>query len=241
MHNAGWNPKKANRHCGLDLLRIMKKLDSLNDLEGIRRSLEATRLNAERAQQQAQAKQQEREKEANLFKSQMQGVTPLPANNRKIHAAPPPPPVARQRALDDDAVLEESLSDEMDVERFLDTDEQLSYRRNGISPDTLRRLRKGHWVVQAQIDLHGYRSDEARQALSEFIHRCRKREIRCIRVIHGKGLGSVGKNPVLKEKVKRWLVQKDDVLAFCQAPPRDGGSGALLVILKASSNHQNEM
>lgn len=218
----------------------MKKLTSMADLEGVRRSLEAQRLEAERLEEikaeKARIKAEEEKKrldEANLFKRQVRDVTPLPDVNIKIHKPVKPPPIARQRELDDEAVLWESISDEMDVERFLETDDKLSYRRSGVGLEALKKLRKGKWVVQAQIDLHGYRSDEARTAVGEFLRSSVKHDIRCVRIIHGKGLGSIGKEPVLKEKVKRWLVQKEEVLAFCQAPPRDGGAGALLVILKA--------
>jgi DNA-nicking Smr family endonuclease len=218
----------------------LKKLTSMADLEGVRRSLEAQRLEAERLEEikaeKARIKVEEEKKrqdEANLFKRQVRDVTPLPDVNIKIHKPVKPLPIARQRELDDEAVLWESISDEMDVERFLETDDNLSYRRNGVGLEALKKLRKGKWVVQAQIDLHGLRSDEARTAVGEFLRSSVKHDIRCVRIIHGKGLGSIGKEPVLKEKVKRWLVQKDEVLAFCQAPPRDGGAGALLVILKA--------
>nr|WP_306815331.1 Smr/MutS family protein [Limnobacter parvus] len=210
------------------------------DLEGVRRSLEAQRLEAERLgeikAEKARIKAEEEKKrhdEANLFKRQVRDVTPLRDVNIKIHKPVKPLPIARQRELDDESVLWESISDEMDVERFLETDDKLSYRRNGVGLEALKKLRKGKWVVQAQIDLHGLRSDEARTAVGEFLRSSVKHDIRCVRIIHGKGLGSIGKEPVLKEKVKRWLVQKDEVLAFCQAPPRDGGAGALLVILKA--------
>jgi DNA-nicking Smr family endonuclease len=94
-----------------------------------------------------------------------------------------------------------------------------------------QKLRKGHWSLQGQIDLHGLRSDEAREALGQFIKESHKRGWRCIRVIHGKGLGSPGKAPVLKSKVQRWLVQKNEVLAFVQAKASEGGAGALVVLL----------
>ncbi len=211
----------------------MKKLTSMADLEGVRRSLKEQRLEAERkAELKAQA-ERKRIAEANLFRTAIKDVKPLADPNRKLHQKPKPPPVAIQRELDDEAVLFESISDEMDVERFLETDDKLSYRRNGVGLEALKKLRKGQWVVRAQLDLHGYRSDEARLAVGEFLRACVKQDIRCVRIIHGKGLGSIGKEPVLKDKVKRWLVQKEEVLAFCQAPPRDGGAGALLVILKA--------
>ncbi|RZS42431.1 DNA-nicking Smr family endonuclease [Limnobacter thiooxidans] len=203
------------------------------DLEGIRRSLKEQRLEDERQAKIKAAHEKKVLEEANLFKKLVKDVTPLPDINRKLHELEKPAPIAYQRELDDEAVMWESISDEMDVERFLETDDKLSYRRNGVGLEALKKLRKGQWVIQAQIDLHGYRSDEARTAVGEFLRSSVKHDIRCVRIIHGKGLGSIGKEPVLKEKVKRWLVQKDEVLAFCQAPPRDGGAGALLVILKA--------
>ncbi|MCQ8896060.1 Smr/MutS family protein [Limnobacter humi] len=211
----------------------MKKLNSMADLEGVRRLLKDQRLEAERQEKLRLEAERKQREEAQLFQRQVQDVTPLPNSNRKVHDPNKPPPIARQRELDDAHVLQESISDDMDVERFLETDDKLSYRRNGIGLEALKRLRSGKWVIQAQIDLHGYRTEEAREAVGEFLRTCVKHDVRCVRIIHGKGLGSVGKEPVLKDKVKRWLVQKDEVLAFCQAPPRDGGAGALLVILKA--------
>ena len=130
--------------------------------------------------------------------------------------------------------MRESLSDDFDVETLLDTDDQLSYTRAGIGSDVVRKLRKGHWVIQDQLDLHGMRTDEAREALGEFLRKMGRRGLRCVRIIHGKGLGSVNKEPVLKNKVRNWLVQKDEVIAFCQAKAADGGAGALVVLLKTA-------
>ena len=120
------------------------------------------------------------------------------------------------------------------VPRFelLDIDDQLSFRRPGIGTDVTRKLRKGHWSIQRQLDLHGLRSDEARAQLSAFVRQARLHGIRCVRVVHGKGLGSPGKAPVLKRKVFAWLVQKNEVLAFVQARPAEGGAGALVVLLQ---------
>ena len=75
------------------------------------------------------------------------------------------------------------------------------------------------------------RSDEARESLGGFIRNAYKQGLRCVRVVHGKGLGSPGKQPVLKTKTQRWLIQKNEVIAFVQAKPAEGGAGALVVLL----------
>lgn len=204
-------------------------------LKSLRKDLKAQ----EEARKLAEAERLRRDKQdkldADLFRNSVGAVAPLPLNN-KLHApAPRPLPIAHQFLADERAALEESLSDNFDVETLLHTDDSLSFARNGIGPDTLRKLRRGHWVIQSQLDLHGLRSDEAREALAEFLRNADKRGQRCVRVIHGKGLGSVNKEPVLKNKVRNWLAQKEEVLAFCQAKAADGGSGALVVLLKAKS------
>ena len=118
---------------------------------------------------------------------------------------------------------------------MLDTDESLSFRQPGLGIEVVRKLRRGEWSIQAQLDLHGLRSDEARLALVGFLSESLSNNMRCLRVIHGKGLGSINKEPVLKGKVLKWLIQRDEVMAFCQARPNDGGSGALLILLRGST------
>jgi DNA-nicking Smr family endonuclease len=174
----------------------------------------------------------EREREANLFRTTVGEVAPLRTAARVSTPLPRPQPIAHQRLADDEAALQESLSDEFSIDTLLQIDEDLSFVRGGIGPDVLRKLRGGGWVTQDQLDLHGLRTDQAREALSQFVRDSMKRGMRCVRIIHGKGLGSLGKKPVLKNKVRNWLVQKDEVLAFCQARAADGGSGALMVLLK---------
>lgn len=178
-------------------------------------------------------REQESRRDADLFRRSIGDVTPLPPADKAASTTPRPLPIPRQRMADEESALRESLSDEFNVDTLLDTDEQLSYARVGIGNDTLRRLRRGHWVIQAQLDLHGMRRDEAREALGEFLRNAVKRGMRCVRIVHGKGLGSVNKEPVLKSKVRSWLVQKDEVMAFCQARAAEGGAGALVVLLKA--------
>lgn len=190
------------------------------------RQREAARLEAERKRQAEQA----------LFSSSVGPVRPLPVKHQdSFRLTPqPPPPVAVQAQLDELAVMREALSDEFDVDTLLDTDDALSFRRPGMGPDVLRKLRRGGWRIQGQLDLHGMRREDARDALSDFIREAHKSGWRCVRVVHGKGLGSPGKAPILKSRVHSWLVQKKEVLAFVQAKPADGGAGALLVLLMTS-------
>lgn len=168
----------------------------------------------------------------NLFQTAAGAVTRLRHTPTADLRPQPPEPTPMQRLLDEEAALREALSDEVDVSTLLDTDEHLSFRRPGVGMDVARRLRRGEWSIQRQIDLHGLRSDEAREALGSFIREAHKQGIRCVRVVHGKGLGSPSKTPVLKDKVHRWLVQKSEVLAFVQAPRAQGGAGALVVLLQ---------
>jgi DNA-nicking Smr family endonuclease len=207
------------------------KARSLQDLAAIKAQLEAdaARVAAEQAERERLEKQAQAER--HLFKRAVGAVKPLAHAPRVSLSGEPAKPLALQQKLDDDNVLRESLSDDFDVSTLLDTDDELSYRRSGIGTDVTQKLRKGHWSLQGQIDLHGLRSDEAREALGQFIRDAHKRGWRCVRVVHGKGLGSPGKTPVLKSKVQRWLVQKNEVLAFVQAKGSEGGAGALVVLL----------
>ena len=170
--------------------------------------------------------------EKNLFVNAAGAVKSLPDKGSLLLKKKLPLPEPKQQKLDDEAVLREAISDEFDVSTLLDTDEHLSFRRPGIGTDVTRKLRRGDWSIQRQLDLHGLRSDGARELLSQFIREAHKHGIRCVRVVHGKGLGSPGTAPVLKNKVHSWLVQKKEVLAFVQAKPADGGAGALVVLLQ---------
>jgi DNA-nicking Smr family endonuclease len=202
-------------------------------LKALRKQLKAE----EEARQAAEAERLRREREsrleAELFRRSIGDVSPLVPPDRAPSSLPPPLPIPRHRLADEQSALQESLSDEFNVDTLLDTDEALSFARSGVGPDIIRKLRRGHWVIQSQLDLHGMRRDEAREALAEFLRNATKRGQRCVRVIHGKGLGSVNREPVLKSKVRSWLVQKEEVIAFCQARAADGGAGALVVLLKA--------
>jgi len=195
-----------------------------------RRAAEAAQALAD---EQAQAQRLEQMRTA--FASAVGRVQSLPEHGRAALSPARPPPQARQRELDERAALREAMSDEVDVESLLLTDDGLSFRRPGLPADVVTRLRRGQWSIQAQIDLHGLRREEARDRLSAFVRQALRNGQRCVRVVHGKGHGSPGGEPVLKAKVQRWLAQCAEVIAFAQATGPQGGAGALVVLLERRS------
>ena len=211
------------------------KLRSLQDLGGVQKKI-GHRHALALGQEAARVAAEHRAKlEKELFVRAVGSVTPISDGCRVRLNPEQPPPVALHRQRDEQAALREALSDEFDASTLLDTDEHLSFRRPGIGLEVTRKLRKGEWRIQRDIDLHGLRTDAAREALAAFIREACQQGLRCVRVVHGKGLGSPGKTPVLKSRVHSWLVQKNEVLAFVQARPAQGGAGALVVLLKPSS------
>ncbi len=172
---------------------------------------------------------------AMLFRRAVADAVPLPPSDRAELARPRPKPVARQRRADEQQVLVDALADPWDWEAAVSTGEELYFARPGVPTAALRKLRRGGWVIKGELDLHGHTGDEARVALAAFLNRCMIEDRRCVRIIHGKGHGSKNRLPVLKNKVRHWLMQREDVLAFCQARTVDGGAGAVIVLLKSSS------
>lgn len=203
----------------------------LGGLAGLREALQSVRRNAERAQERERLARLHDKRERELFASSVGPVTPLRRPARPAPARPQPAPLARQRLRDEAKVLRESISDDFDVESLLDTDDNLSYRREGVGPEVVRKLRRGVWAIQAQVDLHGLRRDAARERLGAFLRESTQAGLRCVRVIHGKGNGSPGRTGVLKIKVNGWLVQRIEVIAFAQARAAEGGLGAVVVLL----------
>ena len=174
----------------------------------------------------------EEDDDLELFRSAVKDARPLKPS-RLYHPGPKPKPIARQFLRDERQALADSLSDDYIPAHELESGEELLYLREGQSPAILSKLRRGHWVVQASLDLHGLVSEEARLYVAEFLADCKKRGVRCVRIVHGKGLGSKNREPVLKHKLRNWLMQRDEVIAYAQAKPTDGGSGAVIVLLKA--------
>lgn len=173
-----------------------------------------------------------------LFRRAVADVVPLPPGNRADNTRPRSRPLARQRLRDEQQVLIDALADPWDWDAATATGEELLFARPGVPAATMKKLRRGDWVIRGELDLHGHTGDKARIALAAFLNRCTKEERRCVRVIHGKGLGSKNRLPVLKHKLRHWLMQREDVLAFCQARAVDGGAGAVIVLLKSASRQE---
>lgn len=165
-----------------------------------------------------------------LFQAAVDEVTPLSHDLTEPYR-PRPRARARFREYDERQVLQDTLSNQYDPGDY-ETGEELWYARPGLQRRLLKRLRRGHFTLEAECDLHGLTVLQARQVLVEFLHHCRTKRLGCVRIIHGKGHGSHQRLPVLKTKMSGWLRQRDEVLAFCSARPFDGGTGALYVLLK---------
>lgn len=144
---------------------------------------------------------------------------------------PPPRPEPAQARRDELRVISSLLADTPSMSDF-ETGNELVFARPGVQRAVLRRLRRGEYTVEAELDLHGATVAVAQTALADFLHEAVERRLRCVRVVHGKGLRSPNKEPVLKHKTDRWLRRRDEVLAFCSARPHDGGTGAVYVLLK---------
>lgn len=172
------------------------------------------------------------------FLEAVRDVQRLPSPDRVTHPLKQSAPLPFQRLKDDKEVLRDSLNESTPYEMELESGDILAFTRPGLSRQVLRKLRNGHWAIQDQLDLHGLRAEQARNLLAEFLARAVKRGQRCVLVVHGKGLGSKNREPVLRRKMASWLAQRSEVLAFCQARPVDGGSGAVVILLRGTPARQ---
>jgi len=172
--------------------------------------------------------------DAALFRAAVGAVQPLPDHNRIKPQQPPRKPLPR--APIPPPAISDTLSDGGMANGYSASaaaNAPDEFLRNGLSRMTLRKLRRGHWPVQDSLDLHGNSGDAARKLLQAFLCEAAQRGLRCVRVIHGKGTNSPGGEAVLRKLARHWLMQRPDVLAWCDALPGDGGSGAALVLLKS--------
>lgn len=165
------------------------------------------------------------------FRAAVADTRPLPESGRVHLGGPLPLPRPLQHQADEQAALHESLHGAITLQDRLEGGDEPSYLRPSLASSVLRDLRRGRWIIQDETDLHGLNREEARTLLGNFLAHSLKRGIRCVRIIHGKGLGSPGKQAVLRRLVRGWLMQRNEVLAYCQAKPQDGGEGAVIVLL----------
>ena len=170
--------------------------------------------------------------DAELFRSQMQDVRPARPQNRVVPSRPAPKPIPAQRLEDERAVLTELSRLAFDLDD-IEFDDDGVFLRPGLPRDILRKLRRTHWVIQDTLDLHGLTADEAAEATAAFLADCKRRGVRCVRIVHGKGLRSRGREPVLKRRVRRQLMRRSEVLAYVEPRAVHGGSGAVVVLLEA--------
>jgi DNA-nicking Smr family endonuclease len=174
----------------------------------------------------------EKDDDLEAFRAEMEGVKRSRPTNRVELDKPKPKPLPSKQVEDDRHVMEELLSDQGGWDDFDEAGNAESFLRQGLPRDVLRKLKRGEWTVQDETDLHGVTFDQARDQLAAFLLHARRHGIRCVKIIHGKGLRSLPGAPILRSKVRRSLTLRDDVLAFCDAPPADGGSGAVIVLLR---------
>jgi len=173
-----------------------------------------------------------------VFRAAVAGATPLPQPDRVSLEAAKPSPFPRQRERDDAAVLTELLHGPVTVDDWLDLGGADSFLRHGLPRTLLRDLRRGRWSIQDHVDLHGMNRHQAHEQVMHFLTESRSSGKRCLRIVHGRGHGSPGREPVLRQLVKGWLGRCQDVLAFCHAPPSDGGEGALWVLLRGDAKRR---
>lgn len=173
------------------------------------------------------------ENDSRLFRDAVRGVKRLKSPQR-VPEGPKPRPTARFTRADRLAVLEESLREGPD-DPAVEGGEALAFHRPGLQQGVLRKLRRGDYHVQGEIDLHGLSLLEARQALRDFLAHALANRWRCVRIVHGKGLRSGHRGPVLKGMVSSVLRRLDPVVAYVSARPVDGGTGAVYVLLSSSN------
>ena len=172
--------------------------------------------------------------DSDLFRQTIGKVHTVKSDKVLLTAGNKPKPYPKPQAVN----VEEHLSGaaEFDVEN-VGIEDSLGFMAPGLQHNVLKKLRKGQFGLDAEIDLHGLNSNEAKRQLLHFLHDCVEDGCRCVHVIHGKGYRSTDNHPVLKNNLNLWLRQHKDVQAFCSAPPKDGGTGAVFVLLQLSEKY----
>lgn len=176
---------------------------------------------------------EDQDDDLSLFRESVDGVRPLQLErhaNRDTSRPPPPPPLPAQRQRDEQQVMDELAHGEIDFSS-IETGEEISHLKPGLQKRILQRLRRGHWRVQAELDLHDMNMAAANASIRALLDDALRESLSCIKIIHGKGLRSGPAGPQLKRLTASVLARHSRVLAFASAPPHDGGTGAVHVLL----------
>lgn len=173
------------------------------------------------------------EEERELFRQTVGKVIPVDSDKLHLSNTPKPKPIPAKRSIEKSPSLDESVS----VTELLGLEDSMAYLSPGLQKNVLRKMRKGYYGLDAEIDLHGLGSHEAKRQLLRFLHNSVENGFRCVCIVHGKGYRSPDNLPVLKNNLNLWLRQHRDVQAFCSAPHREGGTGAVLVLLRLADKY----
>jgi DNA-nicking Smr family endonuclease len=168
------------------------------------------------------------------FRAAVADAHPLKTAERVLHERSKPSPRPRQRELDEASAIVESLHGPLEIDDLLAIEEADVYLYPGLPRSVLRDLRRGRWAIRNHIDLHGFNRREAHEEVTRFLAESVRQCRRCVRIVHGRGNGSPGREGILRQLVKSWLSRNGNVLAFCHPPPSDGGEGALWILLRSS-------
>ncbi len=176
--------------------------------------------------------------DCDLFRQSIGNVRAVKNDKIVLEKEQKPKPFPKTQAVNTDDHLIDFA--ETEVEK-LGIEDSLSYSAPGLQKNVLKKLRKGYFGLDAEIDLHGLTSQEAKRQLLSFLHLCVEDGCRCVHIVHGKGFRSPDNLPVLKNNLNSWLRQHKDVQAFCSTPPKDGGTGAIFVLLQLSEKYRQEI
>ena len=200
------------------------------DLKNLKKQLLKNQKAEQQAKQEAQRQQANDNRDTNFFREAMEGVSPL-SHDRAYHEGEKPTAKRIRHQQEEDIDVVDPLSDQLDV-NDCQAEEVISYCATGIQKSVFRKLRSGQYRISDELDLHGTTLKQAKKILMYYLQEAVQFESCCVRVVHGKGHRSGNNKPVLKSHVNHWLVEHERVLAFHSTKVRDGGAGAVYVLLK---------
>lgn len=178
-----------------------------------------------------------KKEDRHLFLDAIGDVTPVKSDKHALTPAKKPKPYPRQKTLE---ITDKLTRAHTESTLALFSEDTLSYAAEGLQKNVLKKMRRGHFGLDAELDLHGLTSAQAKHELIKFLHFCEQDGCRCVRIIHGKGYRSENNLPVLKNDLNIWLRQHQEVQAFCSAAQKDGGAGAVWVLLRLSDKYGDQ-